>query len=142
MSGWKMKAVDFYDLLITKQGYLCYLSGKTLTPASVRIVKISPKAKFIKSNVCLVHEILAPLARKYSITEIREICQQISGFLPDKISLTPKGPHIHSKSGWHTALDRISNFNRGKQRTQAPSKIRHWTWAERASEQLRSINKP
>jgi hypothetical protein len=140
MRSWKMTAADFYDLL-KRQDHRCCLSGKILTPETVRIVKISPEVKTSKSNVCLVHEILAPLARKWSITDVRMICIQIANFSEAKTVPDPDVPKIRSKSNWHLTLDRISNFNQKKGKARTTKAIKSWTWGERGSEQIRNMNR-
>lgn len=140
MKGWKMKAVDFYDLL-KRQDYQCCLSGKILNPKTVRIVQISPEAKLSRDNVCLVHEILAPLARKWSIADVRMICIQIAHFTESKTSFSSKAPKIESKSKWSLALDRVANFNQNKGKHHKSPRTKSKTWGERATEEVRNVNR-
>lgn len=140
MKGWKMTTLDFHDLL-KQQDHRCFLSGKILTPQTVRIVKISLETKPTKANVCLVHEILAPLARKWSIADVRMICIQIAHYSQGKEILDPKNQKIKKKSQWQLALDRISNFNKSTEAKKASRKAGVHTWGQIVSSQVNLLNR-
>ena len=139
MQPWKMRAADFYELL-EKQDFRCYLSSRQLTPSTVSVVKIKQGEIASKKNICLVHEIVAGLARKWSIEQVREICKEITENITSERHNSGKDTQIRSKSKWQSNLNRVANFNKRPldKKTEKPSLQ---TWAGRASYQITRINK-
>ena len=77
MDRWIMRSKDFYEILEEKQQYRCALTGWELTPQNTRISHIVPLregGKHEKSNVQLIHEVVATLAREQSKEKLYQIC--------------------------------------------------------------------
>lgn len=142
MSAWNLTAKEFYRILKDIQDYRCFLSGKELDPDSTSIVFKVPLSKGGKrepENVCLVHSMLAPLARRFSVAEIREICLAVNHHANSPKVRKPSGVP-KKKADWHLALDRVKNFNRPGTKGSKPKRKERHSWGSAATDEIRKIN--
>lgn len=130
MSDWKMRAADFYELL-RLQDYRCKITSQHLAPETVAFAHLVPLrfgGKHELSNIQLVHETVAGLARSLKSEQIIALAMSIVMTNAG----VPAAEHEQQidKADWKIVTRRITTLNQSATATYRPSTKQPDTWGK------------